>query len=105
MNDILKLAEQHFRESESRLLHIDEMMAQAQRAHAKAPDATGVEAQLAKIQSDRDGAAQELQDIRGQVATDPAHSVKRGAKVKTVLAAVGDQLEKILGTIVEQGGR
>lgn len=105
MNEIIKLAEQHILESESRLLHIDEMMAQAKQAHAKVADATGIEAQLAKIQQDRDGAAQELLDIRGQVASDSAHSVKRGEKVKTLLAAVGDQLEKMLGTIVEQGGR
>lgn len=99
MNEIIRLAEQHIRESESRLLHIDEVMKQSEQSHSDGMLAPDLEAQLQKIRSDRDGAAQELAAIRQQPVEDWSHVAKRGEKLKGVLETIGSQLEAALGAV------
>ncbi|MGE5337778.1 MAG: hypothetical protein ACM3PU_08110 [Gemmatimonadota bacterium] len=74
MNEILKLAEQHVREWESRLKHIDELMERASQAHANAPSRQDIEAKLAQMRESRNKLAQELEIMR-QKRTEESHEV------------------------------
>lgn len=105
MNKIADLAEQHIRESESHLRHIDELMAQARKAPLEGTAATEAEALLRKVQLDRDRLAQELDGIRRLATGGGTDVVKRGEGLKGVLAAVGLQLERALAAIFERDGR
>ncbi len=95
MTTTIDLAEQHIRESESRLRHVDELMTRA-RAAASADQATSA---LAKIQSDRDRLAQELDTLRSLRPGDAPDVLERGAGLTGLLAAVGLQLEQMLATL------
>jgi len=99
MDEITKLVEQHIRESESHLLHIDELMERARVAHAKAPAASDLVERLAQIRQDRDRLAGELDEIRRQPVHDWPKLVKRGEGLKGVLKAVGLQLEQVLAAV------
>ncbi len=105
MTKIIKLAEQHILESQSRLRHIDEMMGRLKRAKVKADDAANVAAQLVEIQRDRDRAEQELLGMRKQQENDSSDSTQQGEQVKSTLELVGKQLERILSSLVESGVR
>lgn len=102
MDKMMDLAEQHILESASRLRRIDELMARARSAplpHARAAQA---EALLRKLESDRNGLAQELDDIQRLPRGDGSDIVKRGEGLKGLLESVGLQLEQVLGAIFER---
>lgn len=101
MDEITKLVEQHIRESESHLKHIDELMGRARLAQTKVPAASEVEARLAQIKRDRDRLAGELDELRRQPRHDWPKLAKRGEGLKGVLQAVGLQLEKILAAVFQ----
>lgn len=101
MDEITKLAEQHIRESESHLRHIDELMERARQAQAQIAAAEGLEERLTQIRRDRDRLASELDDMRKQPVDDWPKLAKRGEGLKGVLQAVGIQLEKILAAVFQ----
>lgn len=101
MDEITKLVEQHIRESESHLLHIDELMGRALQAHARTPADSVVETQLERIKQDRDRLAGELDAMRKQPRHEWPKLAKRGVGVKGVLQGIGLQLEKILAAVFQ----
>ena len=102
MNKIAEMAEQHIRESELHLRHIDELMARARNVPLKGPAATETEALLRKIQLDRDRLAQELDGVRRLSPGDGTDVVQRGETLKGVLETVGVELEKTLAAVFER---
>jgi Mg2+ and Co2+ transporter CorA len=99
MDEITKLAEQHVRESESHLKHIDELMERARGARAKASPTNEFESLLAQTQQDRDRLVQHLDDIRRQPVAEWPRLVEHGKRLKGVLEAVGLQLERAMTAI------
>ncbi len=102
MNKIAELAEQHIRESELHLRHIDELMVRARKVPLKGASADETEALLRKFQRDRDRFAQELEGVRRLSPGDVTDTVKRGESLKGVLETVGLQLEMALAAIFER---
>ncbi len=99
MNKTADLVEQHVRESELRLRHIDEMMDKARRARLEEPAASEASALLSKIQLDRDRLARELEALRRTPAHEAPIAAERGEGLKGALSAIGLQLEQALGAI------
>jgi hypothetical protein len=101
MNEIGKLANQNHLEWESRLKHIDEMMARAHQAHAKEPDESDAQAQLAKIRKARDALALDLVSVRSLPSGELSNVPNRVNGLTASFEAVGLQLERLLTTIVD----
>ena len=104
MDAITRLAEQHITESQSRLKHIDEMMARAKQSQAQAPMPTEVVGRLAQIQQDRDKLAKELSEISAQPQKNWQATATRGEGIKRLLTNVGLELEKAVTAIFEPQG-
>ena len=102
MDKMMDLAEQHILESASRLRHIDELMSRARSAPSPQARAAQTQALLRKLESDRNGLAQELDDIRRLPRGEGSGIVKRGEGLKGLLESVGMQLEQVLGAIFER---
>ena len=103
MDRITDLVEQHIHESESRLRHIDELMAQARAAPLSEPAASNSEALLRRIQLDRDRLARELEDVRRLQPRDRPEVATKGERLKGVLGNLGLELEKALAAVLERG--
>jgi hypothetical protein len=101
MDKLTQLADQHIRESELRLKHIDELMAKGR--SAAAPTAGETQALLDKLQADRDRLAGELDLIRRLPPATAGDRVQRSEGLKGVLETVGLQLEQALTAVLEQG--
>lgn len=101
MTRIDHLIEQHIRESESRLRHVDEMMHRAKAAEQAVP--AEVAARLAQIKQRRDQVAQQLVEFRARPAGDAAVA-KQSEGLKGMLETMGLELEKALTAIFGQGG-
>ncbi len=100
MSHIDQLVEQHIRESESHLRHIDEMMEKAREARLRSqlpapPD-------LAKLEHDRMRLAQELHGLRNEPRPASADAAERGKGLKGMLQSVGTELEKVLVAVIDQ---
>ena len=100
MSQIDQMVEQHIRESESHLKHIDEMMEKARAARERSqlpatPD-------LAQLQQDRMRMAQELHGLRNEPRPASADVAERSKGLKAMLQSVGAELEKALVAVVDQ---
>ncbi len=102
MSTLIELAEQHIRESESRLQHIDELMVKASQTPMEGPATGKTEALLRQIRIDRDRLAKDLDDLRSHPMGDGSEVVRRGEGLKDLCKAVGLQLEKALTAIFER---
>jgi hypothetical protein len=102
MDELTKLAEQHFREWQSHLHHIDELMAQARQAHAALPGPLDLDARLARIKQDRDQAAQEFDKIRQLPTAEWDKVVERAAGMNGLLTRIGQQLDDVLATVLSR---
>ena len=100
MNEIDTLANQKFLEWESRLHHIDEVMAKAHAANANGPSRPDVHTQLANIKQSRDALAQGLASASSLSATDHAHESKHADGLKASFEAIGLELERVFASIV-----
>jgi hypothetical protein len=100
MSHIDRLVEQHIRESESHLKHIDEMMEKARAAKQRSQ--LGATPDLAQVEHDRMRLAQELHGLRNtpRPATDDVAERSKG--LTSMLKAVGAELEKALVAVVDQ---
>ncbi len=105
MNALNALAQQHILESEARLLHIDELTARSRRGSTKAIDVLLEQAQVHRIQADRDRLALELEGLRVMPRTDTPEVVGRAKGLTSALANVGLELEKALAAVLETGHR
>jgi hypothetical protein len=100
MDEIGKLANQHFLEWESRLDHIDEMMTRAHEAHAKISEGSDIQAQLAKIGKARGELAHKLANVRSLPASELSNVTNPVDGLTASFETVGLQLERVLATIV-----
>ena len=100
-----ELAERHILESESRLRHIDELMAKARQLPPKEPAMTQTAALLAQIQIDRDRLAKDLEALRHLPRGEGSDVAQRSEGLKGALETVGSQLEKALAAVFESGRR
>lgn len=100
MSHIDRLVEQHIRESESHLKHIDEMLEKA--VAVKRRSQPGASPDLAKVEHDRMRLAQELHGLRNapRPATDDVAA--RGKGLNAMLQSVGVELQKALVAVVDQ---
>ncbi|OYY60668.1 MAG: hypothetical protein B7Y51_11390 [Burkholderiales bacterium 28-67-8] len=104
MDKINDLAEQHIRESASRLRNIDELMVRA-RATSKPELAPRTEALLMQIQADRNKLARELEEIQGLPRGEGSEIIKRHEGLNGLLESLGLQVEQVLGAVFERGRR
>jgi hypothetical protein len=92
----MQLVEQHIRESEVRLRHIDELI-----ARARAAEETDIRWRQARAERDR--LARQLDDIRSRAPGDESEVVKLGESLASSLRTVGAELEKALAAVLETG--
>lgn len=105
MQSIDRLVEQHIRESESHLRHIDELMAKASQPAIDTSAAPEVQTLLSQVKEDRARLVQELEDVRrGFVNGSDPNTVQRGEGLKSALQAVGIQFERALTAILDSRG-
>lgn len=100
MNEMDTLANQNFLEWELRLKHVDEKMARAHEANTKNAVRGDVAAELEGIRKSRDAVALQIDDARSDPRNERFATTAQGNGIHTALAAVGLQLERLLGTIV-----
>lgn len=94
MTNIEQLGEQHIREHESRLKHIDELMA---RAHAAAgPEQAEIGAELEKLAAEREELAGHLEKMRLRHFEDWQEKEIELAGPMGIWDAVAQQLEKLV---------
>lgn len=103
MSRIDSLVEQHIRESESHLRHIDEMMEKARLARER--NQLGAEPDLARIEYDRMRLAQELHGLQSQPQPASDELAERSKGIKGMLQSIGSELEKALVAVVDKHGR
>lgn len=94
MSAIDHMVEQRILESESHLRHIDELLATARAARAKATVSPQAATRLSRFEQDHDRLARELHDLRK--APDAA---ERSKGLKALLQSLGLELEKTLTAI------
>lgn len=105
MPNMDRLVEQHIRESESHLRHIDELMGKA--SQRPSDDASGPEVQtlLSRVSETRERLERDLKDLRrGFVDGSDQATVERGARLKTALSELGTQFERALTAILDSRG-
>lgn len=100
MSTMNELAEQHILASQLRLQHIDELMAKAKAVPAGLAEAHGVGPLLTRVQRDREGAQQALDELRQRSGED---LVERSAGVRGVLETIGLDLERAMAAMVTGG--
>ncbi len=100
MSHIDQLVDQHIRESESHLRHIDEMLEQARKA--REGTTVGAEPDLARIDGDRMRLAQELHGLRNEPKPASDETAKRSKGLTGMLQSIGSELEKALVAVVDQ---
>jgi hypothetical protein len=105
MKSIDSLVEQHIRESDSHLRHIDALVAKAARPQSRVDRSADVTALLVEIKTTRDRLSRDMEEIRGHVS---AHDQQKRAKsalgLKSVLKATGEEYEKTLAAIFDTTG-
>ncbi|MEP6969324.1 MAG: hypothetical protein ABJA49_02715 [Betaproteobacteria bacterium] len=100
MSHIDRLVEQHIRESELHLKHIDEMMQKA--VEAKRRSQVGGSPDLAMVERDRMRLAQELHGLRNAPRPASEEVAERSKGLKAMLQSVGAEFEKALVAVVDQ---
>jgi hypothetical protein len=94
-----ELAEQHIRESESRLRHIDELMDKARQVAEREAAPSETAALLAQIQRDRDRLARDLEALRHLPQGAGQDLVQRSEGLKGLLQNLGAQLQRVLTAV------
>ncbi len=100
MNEMDTLANQHFLEWELRLKKIDEMMIKVSEAHTMQPARPEVGAELAAIQKSRESVALQIDSARKMPANQQSVASHHTGVIQTTLASIGQQMEKLLSSVV-----
>lgn len=100
MDQTCQMAEQHILAWQSRLKHIDELMAKAQAARAQAAETLSLETALTQAQQHRDRLAGHLAQVEGQPAEALPALVKHGEGLQGALETAGLQLEQALTAVL-----
>lgn len=105
MKSIDSLVEQHIRESDSHLRHLDELMVKAARPPGHVTRPADLAALLAEIKATRTRLSQDLEEIRGKVSPhDEQQVAEPAAGLKSELQAAGKQYEQALASIFDLRG-
>lgn len=99
MTDINQLVEQHILQHESRLKHIDELLARAKKVAEQADEETKIRAELKDAKRDREELADRIQELK---EASPEYWQKRAlekAGPMGVWDAVAQRLERLVERI------
>lgn len=99
MSNITQLVEQHIREHESRLKHIDELLERARKIMAEQPKFAESSSKLAGFARERDKLAGRLDELRSRSSQDWQEEELQKAGPMGVWDAVAMQLEKLVEAI------
>jgi len=99
MTDIDRLAEQHIREYEARLDHIDELAARAREAAAHHTDHVRVHTELDDLVSQRNRLAVQQADIKAKAAGEWEQEELLRAGPMAIWDALAQQLEQLIERI------
>jgi hypothetical protein len=103
MDAIIKLANQHILEWESRLAHIDEMAARARALHGKEPEGSDLHKKLSEIKTYRQQLSLDLLETQPNRAGSSPTASTSDSSLHSALEATGLQLEQMLESIVGAG--
>ena len=101
MKNVDHLVEQHIRQSESHLRHIDELMERMRSKTATGRVPPEVGARLLQLRAERDQVAQEFDECRKQSAVDAPGAIAQAERVKGVLETIGLELEKAITAVLD----
>lgn len=97
MTNIERLVEQHVREYESRLKHVDELMERARKASDK--ETPAVSEELSTLKEERDKFASHLEELRLKSLQDWREEEIEKAGPMGIWDALAQQLEKLVERI------
>jgi hypothetical protein len=103
MDAIIKLANQHVLEWESRLAHIDEMAGRARELHGKEPEGSDLHKKLSEIKTYRQQLSLDLLETQNYSAGSSPLESPSESTLHAALEATGLQLEQMLESIVGAG--
>jgi hypothetical protein len=105
MKNIDSLVEQHFRESDSHLRHIDELMAQAELPPRPVTRPADLAALLAEIKATRARLSHALEQLRGKLTSHGEEAVAEpAASLNSALETAGQQYENALAAVFDLRG-
>lgn len=99
MSNVAQLAEQHIREHESRLRHIDELLERARKVVAEQTEHTDTRAKLSTIAQERDKLANRLDNLRLRSLDDWRKEELEKAGPMAAWDAVAIQLERLVEAV------
>lgn len=99
MPSINQLAEQHIERYQSHLKHIDELLQRSQRGVTSHPEAADIEAQLAKLKTERDRFAEHIDTLKQGSTAEMQKQMIDEAGPMGVWDALAQQLEKLVERI------
>jgi hypothetical protein len=103
MTDVSHLAEQHIREQEARLHHIDELMERAQKGTAKAPEFAHIYTELDDLIRRRNEAAVQLDDFKARAAGKWQEEEIEQSGLMGIWDALAQQLERLVEKLERKG--
>lgn len=96
MSPINQLAEQHIERYQSHLKHIDELLQRSQNGIAGHPEAADIQAQVAKLKTERDKFAQHIETLKRRSTAEMQEEMIEEAGPMGVWDALAQQLEKLV---------
>lgn len=99
------LAQQHVKEFQLRLRHVDELMSSARRAATESGQPAAGDELLARIEANRAQLAAEIEDLGRWHPPHESAAHERHKGVDTALRTLGTELEKALAAIVARQPR
>lgn len=99
MSNIAQLVEQHIKEHESRLKHVDELLERARKVVAEQTEHADNKAKLSTIAQERDKLATRLDDLRLRSLDDWREEELEKAGPMAAWDAVAMQLERLVETL------
>ncbi|MEA3278350.1 MAG: hypothetical protein U9Q81_24265 [Pseudomonadota bacterium] len=101
MTDIARMVEQHILEHESRLKHVDELLAHARKGAGNLPEYAQIRTKLDELAEKRDRHAVQLDDLKAKAAEEwQQHEIEQSG-----LMGVWDALAQDLERLVERLGK
>ena len=106
MQSIDRLVEQHIRESEAHLRHIDELMTKADRTSKDGLQSEKVQTLLSEVVATRARLAQSVNELRVGFASNGGSPelAQRGKDLQSDLQKVGAEFEKVITAVFDTRG-
>ena len=99
MTGVERLVEQHIRENEARLKHVDEVLAQAHKEESETSKASDIDDDLAILRGERDQLASHFDELKMKSLQDWQQESIEKAGPMAIWDALAQQLEKLLERI------